>query len=152
MAQVWIPFRFVNSERRPGTGVTTPRVILNTPGRRGGLLVVLVISLVVTTITLGTAVPAARNYVRQEKEAELRFVLGEFRRAIRKFQETNGRAPETISELRRDGNGVPFLRRVYTDPFTGKEDWVMEVLDGKTWVRSACEEKSLAGVPYRDFR
>ena len=122
------------------------------PPRRGGLLVVLVIALVLLSISLGTAVPAAKNQVRREKEDELRFILGEFRRAVRKFCTANGRLPTGFPELLGDDQGVPYLRRVYIDPITGTADWVWEEASDSVRIRSASEEASLAGVPYREFR
>ncbi|MEW6712320.1 MAG: hypothetical protein AB1403_21040, partial [Candidatus Riflebacteria bacterium] len=88
----------------------------------------------------------------REKEKTLRFALGEFRRAVEKFQRCNQRLPVNIDELLSDGNGNRFLRRRYIDPITGKFDWQTEVSSQTFVVRSSSKEPSLAGIPYSDFR
>jgi len=164
--------------------------------------------LILSGIGLTVAVPHLKLSVRQAKEEELRFCLGEFRRAIGKFRDRWSRDPASLQELLRDEKGMPFLRRLYDDPITGRPDWVfvpaasdpafIRIASGGSagahatdseragmapsetaflatasdgvflptapggetdaaspdgaFVRSASEEPSLSGIPYRDFR
>lgn len=120
--------------------------------RRGVALMVLVALLTVTTIGLGIAVPRARYAVEQAKEQELRELLGEFRRAVQRFRDRNGREPAAFEELLKDGEGRRFLRRLYDDPFTGRPDWVFDLATNGVVIRSVSSHTSLAGVPVSEFR
>ncbi len=119
---------------------------------KGAGLLALTIVLLLLGISLSVVVPRMTNSVRRAKEEDLRFCLGEFRRAVDKFVRANSRQPASIEELLRDGQGRRFLRRIYDDPITGKSDWVMEGEGTGIVVRSSSLETSLAGVPYKDFR
>lgn len=111
------------------------------------------LSLVALGVGLAVALPRANNDVKRARETELRFVLGEFRRAAARFHERVGRWPADLQDLVEGPGGQRFLRRVYPDPMTGKSDWVVEEsATGGFLVRSASVERSLAGVPYADWR
>jgi type II secretory pathway pseudopilin PulG len=67
---------------------------------------------------------------RREREAQLLFVGGEYRRAIRAYYEANPKLPERypkeLSWLLRDPNQLEtrrYLRQAYFDPLTGRDDW-----------------------------
>jgi len=121
--------------------------------RFGAALLVLIVGLILMAIGLSVVVPRAVNDVKRAKEDELRFALREFRTAISKFTERYKRPPKDISELLRSESGEPFLRRNYIDPFTGKSDWIWEVVGPNgPFVRSNSSETSLSGVEYSNFR
>jgi len=117
-------------------------------GKRGVVLLALVLALVLLGVGLAVAVPRAKSDVQRAKESELRFVLGEFRRAMTRFTERNGRPPLSIEEMIRDSNGIRFLRRIYSDPIAGKAEWDFR----GTEIRSKSSTRSMAGVPYFEFR
>jgi type II secretory pathway pseudopilin PulG len=66
---------------------------------------------------------------QREKEQELLFVGQQFRNAIQNYYERSPgapRFPDSLEELLKDKrfpNAVRHLRRVYTDPMTGKAEW-----------------------------
>lgn len=121
--------------------------------RRGVSLLILSVVLVLLAISLTVVIPRADLDLRREKEDELRFRLGEFRRAVGKFVRCHNRQPALIEELLRDSSGNRFLRKSYPDPMTGRFDWKGETgADGVFYVRSASEENSIGGAKYCDFR
>jgi len=115
-------------------------------------LLVLTIALILLGISLSVVVPRATNAVKQGKEKELRFILREFRNAIIKYRFRNNHEPYSIEDLLSDEKNRPFLRRIYSDPFTGKPDWEFIQSATETTIISRSKEISLSGVPYCDFR
>lgn len=91
-----------------------------------GLLLMLAITAVgaaATGITWATV-------VRQEKERELLFIGDQFRQAIANYGKhtpgTGGRYPRRLDDLLKDPrypNTRRYLRRIYADPITGREEW-----------------------------
>lgn len=122
------------------------------PGRHGVALLSLTVLLLIMGFSLSLVLPRAKNDVRRAKEDELRFILGEFRRASDKFTTRNGRRPVTLEELCCDEKGQRFLRRIYRDPMTGKADWAISSQKGEFEVRSTSTDESMGGVPYRQFQ
>lgn len=130
-----------------------PRGDLDGKGeRRGVALLSLTIVLLILGFSLSIVLPRANNEARRAKEDELRFALGEFRRAAEKFAATNGRQPLTLEELCRDGEGRRFLRRIYRDPITGKADWTVLNRDGAFEVHSSSRGVSVGGIPFERFK
>lgn len=120
--------------------------------RRGGMLLGLIIVVLALSISLGVVAPRATLAVKRAKEDELRFILGEYRRGIEKFQARRKRNPQQLEELLRDEKGIPYIRRLYPDPISGKSDWILEVAGDQAFIRSNSSATSLAGVPYSAFR
>jgi len=76
--------------------------------------------------TLALTGMAWQTVVQREKEAELLFVGGEFRRAIKQYYASYGQYPRQIADLLKDPRfpGMRrFLRKLYFDPITGKKEW-----------------------------
>jgi general secretion pathway protein G len=118
----------------------------------GFTLLELVIALGVIAILAAGAIPVARNFIRREKEIELRRNLREIRKAIDAYQ-LICQQPEIIGPLDRpppenmcypeslevlvEGitvNGqidrkIRWLRRIPKDPFTGNTDWGTRSVD-----------------------
>lgn len=141
-------------------------------------LVELIVAFTIMLILSSMAVPLARAKIRSERERQLRFALDDIRRAIDKYKDyadanafgpikqgTNG-YPETLDILV-DGQKLAtakdqkmrFLRRVPTDPFTGKREWGMrsdqDDTDSTSWggqnvfdVYSKTSEKAPDGTCY----
>ncbi len=82
---------------------------------------------------------------KREKEAELRFILKEYRTAIERYRMKKMYNPSSIEELYEER----YLRKKYKDPFTGRLDWEIEKTDEKIYnVRSSSKEKSMGGEDY----
>ncbi|MBU1107388.1 MAG: hypothetical protein KKB51_12015 [Candidatus Riflebacteria bacterium] len=121
--------------------------------RRGVSLLIISISVVLLAISLAVVIPRVDLEVRRGKEDQLRFILGEFKRAVNKFERCHDRPPTGTEELLRDSVGNRFLRQAYSDPFTGQFDWVLaQDAQGRPLFHSASEELSISGVKYADFR
>ncbi|HNX75428.1 MAG TPA: hypothetical protein PLM07_10925 [Candidatus Rifleibacterium sp.] len=121
--------------------------------RAGVSLLVLTVSIVLLAIGLSVVMPRADLEVRRSREDDLRFKLGEFRRAVNKFERCHNRPPVDLQELLSDAEGRRFLRRPYSDPMTGTFDWQCSIAsDGALVVHSASDQPGINGVPYRDFR
>ena len=120
--------------------------------RAGGMLLGLMIGLVLMNILLSIVVPRADQEVKRRKEAQLRFVQAEVRRASEKFMARHHRPPTGLGELVRDADGQRYLRRLYADPMTKSQVWDVAISPTGCSVFSRSEEKSLSGRPYHDFR
>lgn len=121
--------------------------------RRGVSLLILTVSVLLLAISLSVVIPRADLEVRRGKEDQLRFILGEFKRAVQKFERCHARLPDSSEELLRDSLGNRFLRQPYADPFTGRFDWVFaRDENGQLLIHSASEELSISGAKYADFR
>jgi general secretion pathway protein G len=117
----------------------------------GFTLLELVISLGVIAILAAGAIPVARNFIRREKEIELRRNLREIRKAIDAYHLActagiigeldrppmeNMCYPESLDDLvegiippnQIDGR-IRWLRRLPKDPFTGNTDWGTRSVD-----------------------
>jgi len=94
----------------------------------------------------------------REKELELLFVGGEYRKAIRAFAENAPvgahRYPGDLAELLKDPRRPDtqrYLRRLYPDPVTGKAEWgLIRASDGGiAGVHSLSEERPLKQAGFR---
>jgi len=106
------------------------------------------------------------SHARQrEKEAELLWIGNQFKQAIGLYyQRSPGamkRYPEKLEDLledRRFVNTQRYLRRIYTDPMTGKADWEVIVAPsgGIMGVHSPSRAKPISSVEkavtYADWR
>jgi len=96
----------------------------------GMLLAITLIGIATTALT-----PMWSTMVRRDKEAELLFGLGEYRRAIARYREDHGRYPARLEDLLEDKTQRQvrrYLRRIYPDPMTGKADWKLDFIVDKT--------------------
>jgi type II secretory pathway pseudopilin PulG len=77
--------------------------------------------------------------MRREKERQLIFIGHEFRNAIERYYTAAGAGgqsqyPLTLEELLKDprfANPRRHLRRLYSDPITGKPEWGLVLLNGR---------------------
>jgi len=133
---------------------------------RGVIYPVLLISILIIGIATAGVAQLWSTQVKREKETELLFRLGEYRRAIARYRADHNRLPKELKDLLDDRTQLVtrrYLRRIYTDPMTGKADWNLDLLmdrDGTVAgirdVRSRAEGKSfkvLAGKKesYKDW-
>ena len=106
---------------RPGSG----------PGRRerGFTFFGLLIAMALIGIALAAIGTVVKTDVRRQKEAQLLFVGHEFRTAIGRYTTANGGVyPQSLADLLKDESSVKpahYLRRLYPDPMTGGNDWVL---------------------------
>ncbi|MFM9436590.1 hypothetical protein ACFDR9_003675 [Janthinobacterium sp. CG_23.3] len=76
---------------------------------------------------------------RRDKERQLLFIGHEFRNAIGRYYDVNGangqhHYPLTLEELLKDPrfpNPKRHLRRLYTDPTTGRAEWALVMREGR---------------------
>lgn len=119
---------------------------------RGFTYVALLIAMAIVGAGLAGAAEMWSQGERRERERELLFIGGEFRRAIeRYYQQSPGVAksyPQELSDLvedRRFPTPRRHLRRMYRDPMTGKAEWgVLEAPTGGIMgVRSLSDAETL---------
>lgn len=96
----------------------------------GLLLVIVLIGIATTALT-----PMWHTMVQRDREAELLFRLGEFRRAIARYRQDHGHYPAELKDLLEDKTQIQirrYLRRIYTDPMTKAADWKLDLIVDKT--------------------
>ena len=74
--------------------------------------------------------------MRRDKERELLFIGHEFRHALESYAKVDGRNqyPLTLDDLLKDprfSGAKRHLRRLYTDPITGKPEWSLILQQGR---------------------
>ena len=92
-------------------------------------------ALVVLGISTAAIGPVWHTEIRREKEAELLFRLGEYRAAIARYRADRGRPPRELKDLLEDRNQLQvrrYLRKLYPDPITGKDDWKLDYVADRT--------------------
>ena len=102
-----------------------------TRSQRGAIFPVLLVSILVIGVATAGVAQLWSTQVKREKEAELLFRLGEFRRAIARYRADHNRLPKELKDLLEDRTQLAtrrYLRRIYTDPMTGKVDWSLDLL------------------------
>ena len=113
------------------SSVLSPRAL----SQRGMTYIGLLLVIVLIGIATAALSPMWSTMVRREKEEELLFRLGEYRRAIARYRQDHGRYPARLDDLLEDRTQLQvrrYLRRLYPDPMTGKADWKLETLVDKT--------------------
>ena len=81
--------------------------------------------------------------IKREKEQELLFRLGEIRRAIVRYRADHNKLPKELKDLLDDRTQLQtrrYLRRLYTDPMTGKADWSLKLVVDRAGVVSGIED------------
>jgi type II secretory pathway pseudopilin PulG len=125
---------------------------------RGFTYVALLIAVAVIGAGLAGAAELWSQQERRERERDLLFIGGEFRRAIeRYYRDSPGVAknyPQELSELiedRRFPTPRRHLRRMYRDPMTGRAEW--DLLEAPTGgimgVRSLSSAETLKKAGFR---
>lgn len=93
------------------------------PNAESGFLLLFVLFLAaLMLIALAVAAPRIATSIQREREIELVHRGEQYKRAIKLYYRKFGTYPSSIDQLL-DTNNIRFLRKRYTDPITGKNDW-----------------------------
>jgi type II secretory pathway pseudopilin PulG len=88
----------------------------------GFVLLAVIFLTVVLLIALAVAAPKIALSIQRQKDIETVHRGEQYRRAIQLYYRQFGSYPTSVKQLL-DTNNMRFLRRKYTDPLTGKDDW-----------------------------
>ena len=89
---------------------------------RGYTLVALLVGMTVMMILIAAALPLASTQAQRSKEDDLIFRGLQYAEGIRVFKRRYGRYPTSLKEMLDVRPRT--LRKLWTDPMTGKVDWV----------------------------
>jgi len=109
---------------------------------RGAVYPILLIGILMIGVATAGVAELWSTEVKREKEDELLFRLGEYRRAIARYQADHNRLPKELKDLLEDRTQLQtrrYLRRIYPDPFTGKADWKLDLLADRSGVVSGIQ-------------
>lgn len=99
----------------------------------GYVLLAVIFLTVALLISLAVAAPKMAMSIQRDKEMETIHRGEQYRRALQLYYRQFGRYPTSVDQLL-NTNNVRYLRKKYTDPLTGKDDW-KPVLFGQAHVR-----------------
>jgi type II secretory pathway pseudopilin PulG len=99
----------------------------------GFVLLAAIFLCVLLLISVAIAAPKMARSIQRDKELETIHRGEQYRRAIQLYYRKFGHYPTSIDQLV-NTNQIRFLRKKYTDPLTGKDDW-KPVLFGQAHVR-----------------
>ena len=88
----------------------------------GYLLLSILLLMALLMIAAVTMAPRVAQEIQRDREEELVHRGTQYARAIRRFYRKFGRYPMRLEELE-STNNVRFLRKRYSDPITGTEEW-----------------------------
>jgi type II secretory pathway pseudopilin PulG len=91
-------------------------------GEAGYVLLAVIFLCVVLLITLAIAAPKIAMSIQRDKELETVHRGEQYKRALKLYYQKFGRYPTSVDQLV-ETNEIRFLRKRYTDPLTGKDDW-----------------------------
>lgn len=123
---------------------------------RGIIYPILLLSILVIGIATAGVSEVWSTQVKREKEEELLYRLGEFRQAILRYKTDHNRLPMELKDLLEDRTQLVirhYLRRIYTDPMTGKADWKLDLLADRAGVVSGIQDihSQSTGKPLKLF-
>ena len=91
-------------------------------GEEGYILVAVIFMLAILIISMAVAVPKVRESIQRDREVETMHRGKQYTRAIQLYYRKFNAYPPNIDALVKT-NEIRFLRKRYTDPMTGKDDW-----------------------------
>lgn len=89
---------------------------------QGFVMIAVLLFVAILMISLTVAMPKVIRQIQRDREIETMHRGMEYARAVRLYYRRFGAYPATIDALVMT-NGIRFLRKRYTDPITGKDDW-----------------------------
>jgi len=96
--------------------------IQGTASEAGYILLAVLFLVALILISLAVAAPKVAQSIQRDKELELIHRGEQYKRAIKLYYRKFGSYPSSIDQLE-NTNNIRFLRKRYTDPMTGKDDW-----------------------------
>lgn len=105
----------------------------NADAESGFVLLAVIFLTLVMLITLAIAAPKMAASIQRDKDLETIHRGEQYKRAIQLYYRQFGRYPTSVDQLVQT-NQIRFLRKKYTDPETGKDDW-KPVVYGQAHVR-----------------
>ncbi len=93
-----------------------------TRSEAGFILLAVLFLVALILITLAVAAPKIAQSIQRDRELELMHRGEQYKRAIKLYYRKFGAYPSSIDQLV-NTNQIRFLRKRYTDPMTGKDDW-----------------------------
>ncbi|MFZ1013013.1 MAG: type II secretion system protein [Terracidiphilus sp.] len=91
-------------------------------GEEGYILVAVIFLLAILILSMAVAVPRVRESIQRDREVETMHRGDQYRRALKLYYKKFNAYPPNIDALVKT-NEIRFLRKRYTDPITGKDDW-----------------------------
>jgi type II secretory pathway pseudopilin PulG len=91
-------------------------------GEDGVILLAVLFLVILILIALAVAAPSMARSIQRDKEVELMHRGDQYKRAIKLYYKKFGAYPTSIDQLL-NTNQIRFLRKRYSDPITGKDDW-----------------------------
>jgi type II secretory pathway pseudopilin PulG len=88
----------------------------------GYLLLTVLVMIFLILLALSVAAPKVAKEIQRDKEQEAMQRGLQYRRAIQLYYKKFGAYPTDVKQLEKT-NEIRFLRKRYTDPITGKDDW-----------------------------
>lgn len=93
------------------------------PSEEGYMLAVLTLMVALLVMSLAVAMPKVRKEIQRDQELETMHRGQQYVRALQLYYRRFHSYPTNIDVLE-NTNQIRFLRRRYTDPLTGKDDWL----------------------------
>jgi type II secretory pathway pseudopilin PulG len=87
------------------------------------MLVAVIFLVMLLTIALAVALPKVSKQIQRDRELETMHRGKQYIRAIRMYYKKFGGYPPNPDILYKPTNNIRFLRKKYSDPTTGKEEW-----------------------------
>lgn len=115
-------------------------------GEEGYILIAVLFLVALVLIGLAVAAPRMAQSIQRDKEIELVHRGEQYKRAIKLYYRKFGAYPTSIDQLL-NTNNIRFLRKRYTDPITGKDDWRMIHLGEAKVPPMGFFGQPLAGIP-----
>jgi general secretion pathway protein G len=145
--------------------------------QRGFTLIEMIVATAILLILTGLALPLVKMEVKRERERELRYDLWMIRDAIDRYKDaadqgkfqikvgSEGYPPDLDRLVEGEdvaGKKLKFLRKIPSDPMTGKAEWGMRSMQddatSESWggqnvfdVFSKSQDKALDGTNYKDW-
>jgi type II secretory pathway pseudopilin PulG len=88
----------------------------------GYVLLAVIFLTVALLISLAVAAPKMAMSIQRDKELETIHRGEQYRRALQLYYRQYGNYPTSVDQLL-NTNNIRYLRKKYTDPLTGKDDW-----------------------------
>ncbi|MGD0830037.1 MAG: hypothetical protein ABR907_03780 [Terracidiphilus sp.] len=89
----------------------------------GYMLIAVIFLVTLLTIALSVALPKMSRQIQRDRDLETMNRGKQYARAVRMYYKKFGGYPPNVDVLVKPVNNIRFLRKKYSDPTTGKEDW-----------------------------